>query len=101
MRYLIRFQATVEAGVKLDQAGGPQQLFSYITERYRPECFYVNPSQRECYLVADIADVSDMTEMMLVVSRKCGKHPDFIPVATLNDFNKTAQNVFETAKKIP
>ncbi len=101
MRYVIHFQATIEAGNKLDAGGGPGNFFGYLTERYKPEGAWVDTSRRQGWMVADITDPAAIAELMMVCTRTLGTYPIVTPVTTLQETAALAKTASENAKKAP
>ena len=70
MRYLVYFEIPADVGNSLDfEEGGPGPLIGYIMDRFAPEASYTQAGLRGVFMVADL-DEAQMTELMLIVSRK-------------------------------
>ncbi len=86
MRYLIYFEIPAEAGNSLDfEEGGPGPILGYVMDRFAPEASYTQAGMRAVFMVADLNE-AQMTELMLIVSKKFGTYPEFtalIPAAAI------------------
>lgn len=101
MKYVVHTKADVQAGLKLDANGGPGRLFGWVVENYRPEGFYVDPTQRQAWVVVEINDPVKLTELMLVVSRNLGAQPTITPVFDAKDMGSIAQKAIENTRNAP
>jgi hypothetical protein len=71
-----------------------------MMNRFAPEAAYTQAGMRAVFMVADL-DEAQMTEIMLITSKKLGTYPEFTPVipgaATLGIAAKAIGEV----KKVP
>jgi hypothetical protein len=49
MLYLVEGHPTIEVGDRVDAGEGPGPTFTKITERFRPQAFYGNPTRRQVF----------------------------------------------------
>lgn len=101
MRYLVYFEIPADVGNRLDfEEGGPGPLIGYVMDRFAPEASYTQAGLRGVFIVADL-DEAQMTELMLIVSKKFGTYPEFTPVIPLAATPDIATKAIEKAKKAP
>ncbi|MFZ0925539.1 MAG: hypothetical protein WCE82_03940 [Halobacteriota archaeon] len=101
MRYLVYFEIPADVGNRLDfEEGGPGPLIGYVMDRFAPEASYTQAGLRGVFIVADL-DEAQMTELMLIVSKKFGTYPEFTPVIPLAATPDIAAKAIEKAKKAP
>ncbi|MGD0170942.1 MAG: hypothetical protein ABSB81_02265 [Halobacteriota archaeon] len=86
MHYLVYIEVPAEAGTRLDfEEEGPGQILGYMMNRFAPEAAYIQAGMRAVFMVADLNE-AQMTELMLIVSKKFGTYPEFtalIPAAAI------------------
>lgn len=86
MLYLVYIEVPAEAGTRLDfEEEGPGQILGYMMNRFAPEAAYIQAGMRAVFMVADLNE-AQMTELMLIVSKKFGTYPEFtalIPAAAI------------------
>jgi hypothetical protein len=80
MLYCVHIQVTPENGNRLDASGGPGRMFGYVNERFKPQGWWIDPSQRQGWLIVDVNGIGDIAELMMVFSRFTGSHPTCTPV---------------------
>jgi hypothetical protein len=101
VHYLIYFEIPAEAGNSLDfEEGGPGPILGYVMDRFAPEASYTQAGMRAVFMVADL-DEAQMTELMLIVSKKFGTYPEFTPVIPGATTPGIAAKAIEEAKKAP
>ena len=101
MRYLIYFEIPTEEGNRLDfDDGGPGPILGYVMDRFKPEASYTQAGMRAVFMVADLNE-AQMTELMLIVSKKFGTYPEFTPVVPGAATPGIAAKAIEEAKKAP
>ncbi len=61
------------------EEGGPARILGYLTNRFAPEAVYTEVGMRASFLVADL-DEEQVTELMLITSKKFGTYPEFTPL---------------------
>jgi hypothetical protein len=101
MKYLVSVNISALEGNKIEESGGPGNLFNHLVERYRPEAFYITPTHREAIMVADFSKESQVTELMLAVSSRFNTYPTFTPVIALKDAPEVIKQAMEGAKTFP
>ena len=101
MRYLVYFEIPADEGNRLDfEEGGPGPILGHVMDRFAPEASYTQAGMRAVFMVADL-DEAQMTELMLIVSKKFGTYPEFTPVIPLAATPGIAAKAIEEAKKAP
>ncbi|MGA7075322.1 MAG: hypothetical protein WBZ42_02060 [Halobacteriota archaeon] len=101
MRFLVYFEVPTQVGNRLDfEEGGPGQIIGYMMDRFAPEAAYTQAGARAVFMVADL-DEAQMTEIMLIVSKKLGTYPEFTPVVPGAATPGIAAKAIEEAKKVP
>ena len=79
MRYLVYFEIPTETGNRLDfEEGGPGPILGYLMDRFAREASYTQAGMRAVFTVADL-DEAQMTELMLIVSKKFGTYQSSRP----------------------
>ncbi len=100
MRYLVYFEVPTEVGNRIDyEEGGPGKIMDYMVNRFAPEAAYTQAGLRAVFVVADL-DEAQMTEIMLVVSKRLGTYPEFTPVIPAAATPGIAAKAIEEAKKV-
>jgi hypothetical protein len=100
VRYLVYFEVPAEVGNHIDfEEGGPGKIIGYMMNRFAPEAAYTQAGIRAVFLVADL-DEAQMTEIMLIVSKRLGTYPEFTPVIPGAATPGIAAKAIEEAKKI-
>ncbi|MGZ4846755.1 MAG: hypothetical protein ACXV3E_03060 [Halobacteriota archaeon] len=80
MRYLIYIEVPADVGTRMDfEEGGPAKILGYFEKRFAPEAVYTQAGMRASFMVADL-DEEQVTEMMLITSKKFGTYPEFTPL---------------------
>jgi hypothetical protein len=80
VRYLVYIEVPTDAGNRVDfEEGGPGKILGYVAERFAPEAIYTQAGMRASFMVADLNE-AQMTEMMLITSKKFGTYPEFTPL---------------------
>ncbi len=64
MKYLVEVAPSIERGNAIDEKGGPGPIFGYVHERFKLDAFDVDVTRRRIFLVDDLADASEVAEMM-------------------------------------
>jgi hypothetical protein len=101
MRYLVYFEIPTEEGNRLDfEEAGPGPILGYVMDRFKPEASYTQAGMRAVFMVADLNE-AQMTELMLIVSKKFGTYPEFTPVVPGAATPGIAAKAIEEAKKAP
>ncbi len=99
MRYLIYIEIPTDVGTRLDfEEGGPAKILGYLVKRFSPEAFYTVAGMRAVFMVADLNE-DQMTEMMLIVSKKFDTYPELTPVIRGDETPKMAERAIEEVKK--
>ncbi|HTM43746.1 MAG TPA: DUF3303 family protein [Polyangiaceae bacterium] len=100
MRYLIRFEASLEAGSKIDRRpGGPGPAIGTILELAKPETFFVSVTRRELYMVVNTDDAALLGEIVHVIMMIGDCNPEVTPVMTGDDAMKILPGVIERSSK--
>ena len=101
MRYLVYFEVSTDVGNRLDfEEGGPGKIIGYVVNRFKPEVMYTEAGTRNVFMVADL-DETQMTELMLIVSKTLGTYPDFAPIMSAEATMEVAAKAIIEAKKAP
>ena len=101
MRYLVYFEVPADVGNRIDfEEGGPGKIIGYMMNRFTPEAVYSQAGLRAVFMVADL-DEAQMTEIMLIVSKRLGTYPEFTPVIPGAATPGIAAKAIEEAKKAP
>jgi hypothetical protein len=101
MRYLVYFEVPIEVGNRIDfEEGGLGPIIGYMMNRFAPEAAYTQAGMRAVFIVADL-DEAQMTEIMLIVSKRLGTYPEFTPVIPGAATPGIAALGIEAAKKVP
>ncbi len=99
MHYLIYIEVPADVGTRLDfEEGGPAKIIGYVANRFAPEAMYTQAGLRAVFMVADLNE-EQMTEMMLIVSKKFGTYPEFTPVIPGNATLEIAAKAIDEVKK--
>jgi hypothetical protein len=98
---LVYFEIPTDEGNRLDfEEGGPGPILGYVMDRFAPEASCTHAGMRAAFMVADL-DEAQMTELMLIVSKKFGTYPEFTPVIPGAATPGIAAKAIEEAKKAP
>ena len=101
MLYLIYFEISAEAGNRLDfEEGGPEEILGYVMNRFAPKASYAEAGTRNIFVVAELNE-AQMSEFMLIVSKKFGTYPEFTPITPLSAIPEIAGKAIEAVKKAP
>ncbi len=99
MRFMVHIEVPTDVGSRSDFEGeGPSPIVKHFVERFNPETFYLTPSRRAIWMVADLDEVK-MTEIMLAASKNLGVYPTFTPVVPRADALQIAEKAIEALKK--
>jgi hypothetical protein len=101
MRYLVYFEVSTDVGNRLDfEEEGPGKIIGYVVNRFKPEVMYTEAGTRNVFMVADL-DETQMTELMLIVSKKLGTQLELTPVIPGAATVEIAAKAIENVKKAP
>ncbi len=78
--------------------GGPAKILGFLAKRFVPEAAYAQAGMRAMFMVVDLNE-AQMTEMMLIVSKKFGTYPEFTPVIPGDAIPEMAEKAIEQVKK--
>src|SRR5687768_3384580 len=92
MRYLVEASASMERGNTIDKGEGPGLFFGQVVERFRPEAFYGDPSQRRIFMVVDLDTPAKMAELMYVITWWAGSEPKFTPIMSPEVYGEAIEN---------
>jgi hypothetical protein len=95
MKYLVELRASIERGNAIDEKGGPGPLFAHITQRFKPEAFYGNPTRRQAFLIVDLATEADIAELMFILTWAGGNEPTFTPLMRPEAFGHAIENAMK------
>ncbi|MGZ4892296.1 MAG: hypothetical protein ACXV2B_08605 [Halobacteriota archaeon] len=99
MRYLVYVEVPAEVGNRMDfEESGPAKILGYLRERFAPEAWYSQAGMRAIFLVVDLNE-AQMTEMMLIVSKKFGTYPEFTPLIPGDVTPEMATKAIQEVKK--
>jgi hypothetical protein len=103
MRYMIRFEASIDAGGKIDRsAGGAGAAIGKILELLKPEAFYVSVFKRELFMIVNNDDPATLSEASHLVQLVAGCNPEVTPIMTSEEtmaiLPKAIGNAVKTAK---
>jgi hypothetical protein len=83
MRYLIRFEASMEAGGKVDRStGGAGAAIGKILDLLKPETFYVSVFKREMFMIVNSNDPALLAEAAHAVQLVAGANLEVTPIMT-------------------
>jgi hypothetical protein len=83
MRYLIRFEASIEAGGKVDRStGGAGAAIGKILDLLKPETFYVSVFKREMFMIVNSNDPALLAEAAHAVQLVAGANLEVTPIMT-------------------
>lgn len=86
MRYLVRFEASNEAGGRIDRsAGGAEAAIGRILELLKPETFYVSVFRRELFMIVNTDDLAVLSEAAHLIQLAAGTSPEVTPIMTANE----------------
>jgi hypothetical protein len=98
---LVYFEVPAEAGNRLDfEEEGPGQILGYMMNRFAPEAVYTQAGMGAVFMVADL-DETQMTEIMVIASKRLGTYSEFIPVIPGAATPGIAAKAIEEVKKAP
>jgi hypothetical protein len=101
MRYLVYFEVPAEVGNRIDfEGGGPGRIIGYMMNRFAPEAAYTQAGMRAVFMVANLNE-AQMTEIMLIVSKRLGRYPEFTPVIPGAATPDIAATAIEEAIEVP
>jgi hypothetical protein len=104
MRYMLRFEASIEAGDKVDTSSGAAAGIGTILELLKPEAFWVSIFKRELFMVVNTDDTALLSEAAHVVLLVAGTNMEVTPIMTgeeaMGVLPAAIQRAVETAKKI-
>ena len=101
MKYMVQFELTPEAGLKIEsQPGGPGPIVKRILDRFKPEATYFAMSRRACWWIVNLDTPADVAELMIAVTDLVGRHPEFVPIVPGADFGGVIEKALPAAKKL-
>ena len=105
MRYMVRFEASIEGGGKVDRsAGGAGPAIGRILELLKPETFYVSVFKREIFMIVNSDDPAMLSEAAHAIQLVAGANPEVTPIMTGDEamaiLPKAIANAVNTAKAL-
>ena len=105
MRYLIRFEASMEAGGKVDRSpGGAGATIGKILDLLKPETFYVSVFKREMFMIVNSNDPALLAEAAHAVQLVAGANLEVTPIMTgaeaMAILQKALGNALDLAKSL-
>ena len=97
MLYMVELHASMERGNEIDRKGGPDAVFQYIVERFKPQAIYGTPTRRQIFMVVELENEADTAELMYVLTWFAGTEPTFTPIMAPETYGQAIEN----AKKAP
>jgi hypothetical protein len=85
---MVHIVLPLEAGDKLEAAGGPIPVINQIKERFKPQVVFATVTLREFWMVTNVDDPISLGEISLISIRKFGSYPEFTPILEGDDLNK-------------
>ncbi len=83
MRYMIRFEASIDAGGKVDRSGGGAgAAIGAILELLKPETFFVSVFKRELFMIVHTDDPAMLSEAAHLIQLVAGANPEVTPILT-------------------
>jgi hypothetical protein len=83
MRYLMRFEASMEAGGRVDRStGGAGAAIGKILNLLKPETFYVSVFRREMFMIVNSNDPALLAEAAHAVQLVAGANLEVTPIMT-------------------
>jgi hypothetical protein len=92
MQYLVDAAASLERGNAIDAGEGPGPFFGRLVERFRPQAFYGDPSQRHIFMVVELDTPARMAELMYLITWWAGKEPTFTPIMAPEVYGEAIAN---------
>ena len=100
MRYMIRFEATNEAGARVDRsAGGAGAAIGKILELLKPEVFFSSMFKRELFMVVNTEDAGLLAEAAHLIQLVAGANPEVTPILTAAETMATLPDAVARAVK--
>lgn len=97
MKYLVQVTPDIQRANEIEEKNTFGSMISYLNERYKPECIYVNPTQRQLFTIVDLANDVDCCELSLWFSRGALTNPSFTPLVQ----PAVASKAMESLKRSP
>jgi len=92
-------EVPTQVGNRIDfEEGGPGKIIGYMMNRFAPEAAYTQAGMRAVFMVADL-DEAQMTEIMLITSKKFGTYPEFTPLIPGDSTPEIAAKAIQEVKK--
>ena len=94
MRYLVQFEASLDGGRGAEQRGTVAPTIGRLVELTRPECFYITPTRRAGWFVAEVEDAARLGEIMVLLTEGLGcDYPTFTAVVPASEFGDVAERM--------
>ena len=101
MLYLVESHASIEQGDHVDSGDGPGPIFAKISERFRPEALYANPTRRQVFLIVTLDTPAEIAELMYILTWFTKTEPTFTPIAKPETFGEAIANAKRTFSPLP
>jgi hypothetical protein len=86
MRYMVRFEVSIEAGSKIDRSnGGADPVIGKLLELLKPETFYVSIFKRELFVIVNTEDTALLSEAAHLIHLIGGTNAEVTPIMTPNE----------------
>ncbi len=96
MLYLVEGRGSMERANEIDKGEGPGPTFEKISERFRPQSFWGDPTGRHILMVVELETPAKIAELMFVFTWWSGTEPSFTPLMAPEVYGEAIEN----AKKI-
>jgi len=97
MKYLVEVTPTPERANQIEDKGSFGPMISYVNERYKPECLYINPTERQLFLIVDLTNDVDCAELSTWFARGTLTNAKFTPLVS----PAVASKVLDNLKRAP
>lgn len=80
MLYMVELVPAVEKANEIDRGAGPGEMFAKVTERFRPQHIWGDPTGRHVFMVVELGSPAEIAELMYVLTWFNGSSPRFTPL---------------------
>lgn len=92
MLYLVEVEGSMEKANEIDRGGGPGETFARISERFRPQSHWGDPTGRHTFMVVELETPARIAELMYVLTWFTGSKPRFTPLMALEVYDEAVRN---------